>query len=245
MPSPLFDPAARALHRARATRRGGIPFLGQRIVDELVERLHPIRRGFGTALVTGCPPGLEQALSTIAERVSFAPSIEALAAARPATLDLLLAIGELDLHDDLPILLKIAHSRLAPGGLMAGALPGGNNLPLLRAALHAADSIDGRFAARTHPRIEPGALGGLLAAAGFKEAVVDIDRVTLRYSSLARLIGDLRDHGATNCLSQRPRTGLGRNRRAAAEAHFARHGGEERIELLHYAGWAGEPTHRA
>lgn len=242
MPSPLFDPAARALHRARAMRRTATPFLGERIVAELVERLHPIRRSFGTALVTGCPPGLEQALSTVAQRVSFAPSIEAMAAAGPGTLDLLLAIGELDLHDELPILLRIAHSRLAPGGLMAGALPGGNSLPLLRAALHAADSIDGRFAARTHPRIEPGALAGLLADAGFKETVVDIDRVALRYSSLARLVGDLRDHGATNCLSQRPRTGLGRNRRIAAEEVFDRNGGEERIDLLYFAGWAGEKT---
>ncbi len=240
MPSPLFDPAARALHRARASRRTRAPFLAGRIVEDLVERLHPIRRSFGTAVITGCPTGFQVALADVAGEVSFEPSIEALAAVEPGSLDLLLVIGELDLHDELPTLLRIAHSRLGAGALMAGALPGGNSLPLLRAALHAADGLDGRFAPRAHPRIEPGALAGLLTDAGFHEPVVDIDRVALRYSSFARLVADLRDHGATSCLTQRSRTGLGRQKRAIAEACFTQRGGEERIELLHFAGWGGK-----
>jgi len=241
----MFDVSARDQHRARALGRSLAPFLAARIVEDFRERLLPVRREFGFALVTGCPPGLHSELGGIAGRIAFSPSIGGLADHDEGSIDLLLVVGELDLHDELPLLLRIAHSRLTPGGLLVGALPGGNSLPVLRAALHAADSRSGQFAPHTHPRIEPGALAALLGDAGFAEPVVDIDRVKLRYSSLFRLIGDLRDHGATNCLTARPRAGLGRAALAAAEHSFAQAQGEERIELLHYAGWASTPRRDA
>ena len=245
MAAPLFDISAREQHRARAVRRSPAPFLAERIVEDFRERLLPVRREFGFALVTGCPPGLHSELGGVAKRISFSTSISGLADHDEGSIDLLLVVGELDLHDELPLLLRIAHSRLSREGLLIGALPGANSLPSLRAALHAADSASGRFAPHTHPRIEPGALAALLGDAGFAEPVVDIDRVKLRYPSLLRLVGDLRDHGATNCLTARPRAGLGRAALAAAEHNFAQAQGEERIELLHYAGWASAPKRNA
>lgn len=241
MAEPLFDDAARALRRQRALTRASAPFLAERVVEELVERLVPVRRRFATGLVTGCPPALHQAFQGAARTLNFADSVDALAGHREGSLDLLIIIGELDARDELPLLLKVARSRLRSGALLSGAMAGGHSLPALRASLHAADSTTGAFAARTHPRVEAGALAGLLGAAGFVEPVVDVDRVRLRYRSLRRLVDDLRDHAATNSLHSRPRQGFRKAQLAAAEQAFAALAEEgtteERIEILHYAAW--------
>jgi hypothetical protein len=244
MAEPLFDDNARALARERALSREPRPFLAIRIVDELRERLSPVRRGFEKALVTGCPPALAPELIRTAKETIFASSLDALAEHETESIDLLLVVGELDSRDELPLLLRVARSRLSPGGLMAGAIPGGNSLPALRSALHAADASSGAgFAARVHPRIEAGAFAGLLGDAGFSEPVVDIDRVRLRYRSLGRLVADLRDHGATNVLQARPRRPLSRTALAAAEQDFAARAEDgattEQVELLFFAAWAG------
>lgn len=248
MADPLFDAAAREQRRRRALTRSERPFLAERIAEEWLERLAPIQRGFGRALVTGCPPALQSLLGGVAEEVRFAPSVDALAEEEEASLDLILIMGELDARDELPLLLRIIVSRLAPGGLLAGAMVGGISLPALRAALHAAGEAEGAFAPRAHPMVEPGALAGLLAAAGLADPVVDIDRVRLRYRSLGRLVEDLRDHGGTNILAARPRSGLKRSQLAAATAAFdglAQDGAtNERIEILHYVAWSPLPRNR-
>ncbi|UUR08785.1 SAM-dependent methyltransferase [Sphingomonas glaciei] len=245
----LFDEPARRQRRQRALSRDPRPFLAERIIDEWLERLEPVSRRFGRVLVSGVPAALHPRLASVGELVRFADGIDALADEEATSLDLILVMGELDARDELPLLLRVIASRLAPDGLLAGAMPGGQSLPALRAALHAADREGGAFAARSHPRIEPGALAGLLAEAGLADAVVDIDRLTLRYRSFERLIGDLRDHGATNVLLARPRHGLGKSRREAARAAFAAQGDgtatTERIDMLHFAGWSRPDKNRA
>lgn len=242
MAEPLFDEPARRLRRQRATNREQRPFLAERIVDEWLERLAPVSQRFGKAMVIGVPAALHSRLGGIGAGVRFADTIDVLAEEDPASLDLILVMSELDARDELPLLLRIVASRLAPGGLLAGAMPGGQSLPALRAALHAADGKSGAFAPRSHPRIEPGALATLLGEAGLADSVVDIDRLTVRYRSFERLIGDLRDHGATNVLLARPRRGLGKAGFAAARSAFAAAGDgtatAERIDILHYAGWS-------
>lgn len=242
MAEPLFDEAARRLRRQRARGRDHLPFLAERIADEWVERLAPVSRRFDRAVIIGTPPGLHARLATLARDARFADSLDALAEEEEGSVDLLLIMGELDARDELPLLLRIIASRLSPGGLLAGAIPGGNSLPALRSALHAADRHAGGFAARSHPRIEPGALATLLGAAGLSDAVVDVDSVRLRYRSFDRLVADLRDHAATNVLNTRPRVGLGKAGLAAARTAFAATGDrgitEERVDLLHFAAWA-------
>lgn len=242
MADALFDEAARRQCRHRALGRDPRPFLAERIIDEWIERLAPIRRRFGRVLVTGTPPALHSRLTGIGDEVRFGETIDVLADEEEAGLDLILVMGELDSRDELPLLLRIIGTRLSAGGLLAGAMPGGQSLPALRAALHAADRSGGAYAARSHPRIEPGALAGLLGSAGLVDAVVDIDRVTLRYRTLDRLVEDLRDHGATNVLLARSRQGIGKAGREAARSAFAEAGDgtatEERIDILHYAAWA-------
>lgn len=242
MAETLFDEPARILRRQRALGRESQPFLAERILGEWLERLAPVSRRFARVLVTGLPPALQSQLTGVGEDVRFAPGIDALAEEEPASLDLILVMGELDSRDELPLLLRIIASRLAPGGLLAGALPGGQSLPALRSALHAADREGGAFAARMHPRIEAGALATLLGEAGLSDAVVDVDRLTVRYRSLDRLIADLRDHGATNVLLARPRRAMGKAALQVARSTFLAMGDgqatSEQVEILHFAGWA-------
>lgn len=248
MTEALFDEAARRKRRHRALGRDPRPFLAERILDEWLERLAPVRRRFGRVLVTGAPPALHSQLAGIGDEVRFGESIDALAEEEEASLDLILVMGELDSRDELPLLLRIIGSRLSAGGMVAGALPGGQSLPALRAALHAADRAGGAFAARSHPRIAPAALAGLLNDAGLVDAVVDVDTITLRYRSLDRLVSDLRDHGATNVLLTRPRQGFSEARWEAARSAFADAGDgtatEERVDIVHYAAWATDTRKR-
>nr|WP_314445338.1 hypothetical protein [uncultured Sphingomonas sp.] len=245
MAETFFDEPARIARRERALGREPRPFLAERILGEWLERLAPVSRRFDRVLVTGIPSALQAQLAGVGGDVRFAGGIDALAGEEPESLDLILVMGELDCRDELPLLLRIIASRLAPGGLLAGAVPGGQSLPMLRAALHAADREAGAFAARMHPRIEPGALATLLGEAGLRDAVVDVDRLTLRYRSLDRLVGDLRDHGATNVLLARTRRAMGKAALRAARSAFEAAGDgqatSEQVEILHYAGWAPRP----
>jgi hypothetical protein len=151
-----------------------------------------------------------------------------------------LAVGTLDTVNELPLALHLIHRALVKGGLLIGAMAGGDSLPALRAAFIEADRIEGRAIARAHPRVEAASLAGLLTAAGFAMPVVDVDRVSLRYSSLADLVRDLRAMGATSALAERPAP-LSRRAAARAAKAFAQAGSggrtEERLEILHFLGW--------
>ena len=71
--------------------------------------------------------------------------------------------------------------------------------------------------------------------------VVDVDRVSLRYSSLGDLVRDLRKMGATGVLAERPPPLSKAAVRRAAEA-FQQAGSEgrteENVEILHFLGWS-------
>jgi len=129
---------------------------------------------------------------------------------------------------------------LLPESPLIGAIAGGNSLPALRASMIDAGRAQGRVVARTHPRVEASSLAGLLSAAGFSAPVVDVDRVTLRYSGLRSLVHDLRAMGANSVLADRPPQITRRELVAAANA-FAKRGTdgrtEEQIEILHFLGW--------
>ena len=112
---------------------------------------------------------------------------------------------------------------------------------MVRGAMRAADQAAGTATAHVHPRVEASALAGLLTAAGFAIPVVDVDRVQVGYSSLGRLVRDLRAMGGTNILTKRSRQPLGRAAVAAAAQAFAAAGDRDRttevFEILHFAGW--------
>ena len=250
----LFDRKLRAMRRDRAARMGPELFLLDRAFDDCVERLAGIARNFGKALLIGCPsPAWPDRLRAFAGEIDIVEPGPLFASLGGGTMaeedrhdfgegryDLCVAVGTLDTVNELPLALQLIRRSLRPDAPFIGALAGGNSLPALRSALIEADRASGRAVARTHPRIEPASLAGLLGAAGFAMPVVDVDRVTLRYGELAALVRDLRAMGAGNCLTERQPLTRSAARRAAAA--FAAAGSEgrtdERVEILHFLGWA-------
>ena len=255
-PAPdLFDRRLRGLRRDRAARAGPELFLHERAFAECLDRLGDVKRPFARALLIGVPaPAWVTRLKARAATVdSFDPGALFSAAAGGAhgeedrhdfgtsRFDLVVTVGTLDTVNRLGPALAAIRRSLLPDSLFIGALAGGDSLPALRRAMLAADRLTGPAAARTHPRIEPSALGALLGAAGFVMPVVDVDRVTLRYESLAALVRDLRAMGASNMLAERAAS-RGRAWAAHAAAAFAAEAvdgrTEERIDLLHFLGWS-------
>jgi len=256
VPTPdLFDRRRRSLVRDRASRSGVELFLPERAFAECLDRLGDIQRRFERALLIGVPDADWAArLESVSHSVESLDPGHLFATAASGThaeedrhelgiarFDLIVAIGTLDTVNDLGTALAAIRRALRPDSPFIGALAGGDSLPALRRAMLAADQLSGPAAARTHPRIAPATLAGLLAAAGFVMPVVDVDRVTLRYASLAALVRDLRAMGASNMLAQRaaPR---GRHWAQLAAAAFAAAGiddrTEERVDLIHFLGWS-------
>jgi SAM-dependent methyltransferase len=249
--APLFDHRLRAIRRDRAARIGLETFLFDRAYEDCLERLGDIRTRFDRVLLAGCPnpawttqPGFQDL-----EIVEPGPLLGADAGARMAdletlpfdaeTFDLCISIGLLDSANALPLAAAALHLVLKPGGLLLGAIAGGQSLPRLRSAMLAADAVTGHASPHVHPRIEAASLADLLAGVGFAEPVVDVDRVDIAYSSLDSLVRDLRAMGATNILTARSRRALPRAALRAAREAFL--GGADRVteqvEILHFAAW--------
>jgi SAM-dependent methyltransferase len=256
-----FDRSLRRLRRDRAALSGAdSDYLHRRAADELLERLDLVQRPFADALDLGCGHGyLTDRLRARGLRVTPADAGPLFAAAAgglncdedrlpfpPASFDLIVSVGVLDTVNDLPGALLLIRRALRPDGLFLAAFTGAGSLPALRRAMRAAeDAQGGQASPRIHPQIDVRAAGDLLGRAGFALPVADVDGVTVRFSSLPRLVGDLRGMGATNILGQRGRP-LGRLGLAAAIADFRAQADPdgktaERFEILSLSGWAPSP----
>ena len=243
-PSPLFDEKLRRLRRSRAARSGDeADYLHRHATEELIARLDLVARPFERALLLGEPLLAEalatRGIATVAGDEAHLPDA--------AGFDLVVALGRLDTIEDLPGALLLIRRALKPDGLFLAAFAGAGSLPRLRRAMRAAEEAEGRAAApRLHPQIDVRAAGDLLMRAGFALPVVDREIVEVRYTSLARLVADLRAMGATNILAGRDRRPFGRIGLAAAIADFAADTGpdgrtNERFELIFVSGWAPSP----
>lgn len=251
MSAPLFDQRLRALRRDRAARLGAETFLYDRAFEDCLDRLRDIRSDFRSILVAGCPnpawphrfgPASVSVVETspvMAERAGgMCANLESLPF-EPESFDLCISVGELDTANNLPLAAAALHLTLRPGGLLLGAIAGGNSLPRLRKAMLAADAATGRASPHVHPRIDPPSLVQLLTGAGFAMPVIDVDRVDLAYGSLDGLVHDLRAMGATNILNARSRDVVGPASIEAARRAFldgARRVTEQ-LEILHFAAW--------
>jgi SAM-dependent methyltransferase len=228
--------------------------LFDRAFDECLDRLRDIPKRFQRALLIGCPsPDWPARIGDLAEHVEVVDPGSSFAANASGKqieedrfdfgeeqYDLCIALGTLDTVNDLPLALRLLHRALKPESPLIGAIAGGNSLPALRASLIEAGRSSGRVVARTHPRIEPSSLAGLLTAAGFAMPVVDLDRLRLRYRTLDDLIRDLRLMGATSTLANRPPPLSRSEVQRAREAFSARQADgrtEELVEILHFTGW--------
>jgi NADH dehydrogenase [ubiquinone] 1 alpha subcomplex assembly factor 5 len=251
MSAPLFDHHLRALRRDRAVRIGTEYVLFDRAFDDCLERLAVIRAEFADVLLVGCPnPDWPRRLG--ARRVSVVDPGSLMAARADGqcadleslpfdgeSFDLVLTVGILDTANNLPLAAAALELVLKPGGLLLGAIAGGQGLPGLRRAMLAADSISGPASPHVHPRIDGPSLAQLLTSAGFAMPVVDIDRVELDYGSMDGLVHDLRAMGATNVLNARSRRPMTRAALEAARAAFLNGGARaaEQVEILHFAAW--------
>ena len=243
----------RSLRRDRAHAMGPELFLYGRIFEDCLERIALHNRSFLSSLLIGCPDanwptrlGEVSALVDVADpSPMFANGaggsaiIEDQWEPPDGEFDLCLAIGTLDSVNALPRALHAIRYAMKENALLIGAVSGGDTLPRLRSAMHAADQVMGAATPHIHPRIEAAALAPLLTACGFTMPVVDVERVQVSYTSFDAIVRDMRAMGTTNVLSARSRRPLSRDAREAAAAAFMSEGERtiETFEILHFAAW--------
>ncbi len=137
-----------------------------------------------------------------------------------------------------PQLVLIEFARvLRSDGLVLFTTFGPDTLVELRRAWR---SVDEQI--HVHGFIDMHDLGDLVARAGLSEPVMDVDRLEIRYSSLERLIADLRETGAVNSASGRPAGLMGRGRWQAFEDALRAGPGDDPIgvtvELVFGQAWS-------
>ncbi len=259
-PDGPFDRALRRLRRDRAARADpGARYLHRRAGGELLERLDLVARDFRHALDLGCGDGwLADRLEARGLEIARADSGRLFAAGgvqadedrlpfADGAFDLVVSVGVLDAVNDLPGALTLIRRALRPDGLFLAAFTGAGSVPVLRAALRAAEAAEGCDPApRIHPQIDARAAGDLLSRAGFALPVVDRETVTVRFGGFGALLRDLRGMGAGNLLLSRARRPFGRIGYAAAAAAFAGRADAdgktaETFDILYLSGWAPSP----
>ena len=251
-----FDADLRRRRHARAAPGfGRAAFVHDLMADELCARAAMVSRPFADVLDLGGPrriwPGATRAVLTASEPGAVVADEDALPFA-DGRFDLVVSAGALTTVNDLPAALAGIRRVLRPDGLLLAAFVGGMSLVELRACLLEAEAaITGGAGSHTAPMVEAKAAAGLLASAGFAMPVADVERLTLRYSSLFGLFDDLTAMGARSVLRQR--RPLRRDVLAAAAERFAALADADgktsvTVEILHVAGWApgpGQPSPKA
>ncbi len=204
-PPKIFSKLRRAAKWARVLARqskaDAANYLLQDAIDDVVERMDFMRIEPQSALVVGDWSGLlSNTLEARGTRVD-ARGIGALDEELPLQsggYDLVVHLLGLATVNDLPGALIHFRNALADGGVMVASFPGAGSLPKLRQVMLAAD--DDRPAPRIHPMVDDQASTALLQRAGFNRQVVDRHTLSVRFSSLERLVSDLRDHGLNSAL---------------------------------------------
>ncbi len=223
----IFDRALLRTRQARARALGPATFLLERVAHDLAERLAGVVRRFEVAVDLGTlTSDLRGALAhhpAVGELIAVLPAapsggsrcaVVADEEALPfgdASLNLVVSALALQSVNDLPGTLVQIRRALRPDGLLLAALMGGETLTELRQSFASAEAeIEGGVSPRVAPFADVREIGALLQRAGFTLAVTDVDRVTVRYSSVIALMHDLRRMGATNVLVERRRKPLRR-----------------------------------
>lgn len=240
-PPMIFEPRRRLAARRRALTRqqaaDAARYLLDDMVEDVIERLGFLRHEPSRALVIGDRTGALAAALTAqgcaVEEVDPAWGFDEESPFPAQGYDLIASLGTLDTVNDLPGALIHLNRALAPGGLTLASLMGAGSLPALRATMLEADGD--RPAPRLHPAVDVRAGGQLLQRAGWADPVVDSRTLEVRFSSLDRLVSDLRDQALGNVLSRHgaPLTRAARNRAARAFGN----GTVERFEILTLSGW--------
>ena len=200
----IFSAAARERQVRQAVRADVEDrWLIEAMAAELFARLEGLERPDGPTLVLGySPKGMSNKhvhASLVALDADTIVCAEDLLPFDQATFGAVLAIGTLDSVNDLPGALIQIRRSLRPGGRFLGAFAGAGSGNFLRQMVRMVEP----GVARVHPQIDVRAAGDLLARAGFFEPVADMEEINVRYSSLSRLLKDVRANGQGNSLAAR------------------------------------------
>jgi SAM-dependent methyltransferase len=259
----IFDRELLRLRQARARRLGPVTFLAEQVAQDLAERLRAVVRTFPIVVDLGSPgdavqrvlahePALGRLVSVKAssgEAGCIVVADEELLTFADASIDLAVSVLALHIVNDLPGTLVQVRRALKPDGLFLAALLGGDTLTELRQSFALAEAeLEGGVSPHVAPFADVRELGALLQRAGFALPVADVDRVTVRYSSVFSLMHDLRGMGATNVLIERRRKPLRRTtllRMAGLYAEkFADPDGKLRatFDIVWLSGWVPHPS---
>ncbi len=252
-PPRIFDRQLYAQRRARAANSDGEPILVREIAEHMAERLAGFGKRFEKALDLSSRDESYRVLKPSAEawvRTTPYPSCleytdEEKLPFPPQSFDLIVSVLALHAVNDLPGALIQIRRTLRPGGAFLGALFAGSTLAELRQCLAA---VETELSGGAHPRVAPFAdvrdLGALLQRAGFGGPVADIERTTVRYKDISRLVADLRRLGETNSLAARGTMPLTRRfvdaMRDYYVANYAVDGGRLKatFDVAYLTGWA-------
>lgn len=222
---------------ALQARSGAADYLMTDMAEDLLERLAFLRHEPKRVLLIGLAPAqLAADLALRGAEVSQVEPALGFAEEQPfdqTGFDLIASFGALDTVNDLPGALIHIRNALAPGGLAIASFVGAGSLPVLRAAMLAADGD--RPAPRLHPAVDVRAGGQLLQRAGWADPVVDSRPLDVRFSSLASLLADLRAQALTNVLSQAGPV-FNRQQYSIADQAFGTKT-VEHFEILTFSGW--------
>lgn len=115
------------------------------------------------------------------------------------TYDLVISVFDLHWINDLPGAFAQINKSLKPDGLFAAVLPSQGTLEALNECLIEAEMhYKSGASMRVDPFPQVRQLGDLLRRANFKLPVADVEQRTIRYSSITKLVSDLRNVGATH-----------------------------------------------
>lgn len=214
-PPVLFDRTLLGVRQRRAAEVGAVPFLLDRVAEDMAERLNVVLREFQHAADIGTPG--DQVRGALAARLRGLARvdlpIDESEAVRlsPDSLDLAISGLAFQFVNDLPGLLVQIRRALKPDGFLLAATIGGETLTELRQAFAIAEAeLEGGISPRVAPFADLRDVGALLQRAGFALPVTDVDRVVVRYNDAFALMHDLRRMGATNIMTERRRTPLRR-----------------------------------
>lgn len=214
-PPVLFDRALLRARQERAAKAGAVPFLLDRVAEDMAERLNAVLRDLRHAADIGTPA--DQVRDALSVRVRELARVELPVDEReavrlsPDSLDIAVSGLAFQFVNDLPGLLVQIRRALKPDGLLLAATIGGETLTELRQAFAMAEAeCEGGISPRVAPFADLRDIGALLQRAGFALPVTDVDRVVVRYDDAFALMHDLRGMGATNVLTERRRRPLRR-----------------------------------
>lgn len=252
-PHQIFDRRAYWRRRARGLPVESDQFLVREAAEQLFKRITSINRCFASALDLNSRKQGFDVLRDVAQNWTRSGNVDQADVAaddellpfRDASFDLLTSVLSLHAVNDLPGTLAQIRRVLKPDGVFMAALFGGDTLHELRLAFTAAEAAAlGGASPRVAPFADVRDLGGLLQRAGFALPVADVERTTVRYRELMRLMADLRALGETNVLVQRRTNFLSRRLLAGVISEYAQRFSDDQgrvpatFDIVYLMGWA-------